>query len=287
VSDLGTALSNVNSSFQALSENERTALISSQTRLAMQDGNQIVIRSECSDVRRGHKVDCIPQLRAGRTTSRFVYQSATPNALKLAGAVASYGDSLITLTQAKDVSDLKDAIGKSGAAIDKLAASVGAPAEPLGTLSSVVGWAIGQYLDELRFEQLRGVVNRADPIIANAASLLSSEARVLKQTIIVQRSALLSQENENLVHLRKTTGADFSAIEKLSDSVVADAVALQEFANTDVTAPFISMRTAHAALRASLNDPKIPPDVAFSKIGEFLDQLSKLNKVLDHSKGGA
>jgi hypothetical protein len=70
-------------------------------------------------------------LQNGKATLRLAYQTATPNALKLAGAVASYGNGLVTLTQAKDVSDLKDATGKSEAAIAKLAASVGAPAEPL------------------------------------------------------------------------------------------------------------------------------------------------------------
>jgi hypothetical protein len=270
------------------------AFIGLQTTLALQKGNQILIPEECSEVRRGSKVpptNCIPVIYVGATkrTRALVYKSAAPNASKLAASMASYGAGLTILAQAQDVSNLNDAVGKTEAAIVKLASDAKVPAQPLGAVAQFVGWAIGEYLNELRLQQLRKVVTEADPLVESASSLLAEDAAILKRSIIVQKSALLQQEQTQLFNMRSSASPDETAISTAAGTLISGATALQSFANTDVTQPFLAMRKAHSSLLAALNDPTISPDLVFSQIKDFVDQASKLKAGLENTtakKGG-
>ena len=95
ISDLSTALTNVQSSFNSLSQSEQQAFVASQTALALQKGNQILIPAQCSDVQstKSSAINCIPVIYNGQTKKSriLVYKSAAPNALKLASSVAGYG----------------------------------------------------------------------------------------------------------------------------------------------------------------------------------------------------
>jgi hypothetical protein len=229
--------------------------------------------------------NCIPVIRLGATksTRTLVYKSAAPNASKLAAAAASYGTSLVALAQAQDVSDLNDAVGKSNAAIVKLASDIKVPAQPLGAVAGFIGWASGEYLDVLRLEQLRKVVNEADPLIASASNLLAEDAAILKRTIIVQKSALLQQEQTQLFNMRSSASPDETMISTAAGTLISGATILQTFANTDVTQPFLAMRKAHSSLLAALNNPTISPDLVFKQIDDFVDQATKLKAGLENS----
>ena len=287
VSDLSSALTNVQSTFNTLSQSEQQAFVASQTALALQKGNQVVIPPECSDVRSSKKsaVNCIPIIYVGATKRNrsLVYKSAAPNALKLAAAVAAYGTSLVTLAQAQDVSDLNAAVGKSEAAITKLASDAKAPTQQLAAVGGFVGWAFGEYLNALRFQQLRKIVSEADPIIANASELLSEDASILKNNIIVQKSALLQQEQTSLFDMRAAASPDAVTILAAANSLISDATALQSFADTDVAQPFLAMRNAHSSLVASLNNPQISPELVFEQVGDFVEQASSLKTGLGNS----
>jgi hypothetical protein len=288
VSDLSTAFANVQASFDSLSQSEVQAFVAAQTALALKNGNQILIPEECSEVRQGPKVpptNCIPVIYIGATkrTRTLVYKSAAPNASKLAAAVASYGTSLAALAQAQDVSDLNTAVGKSEAAITKLASDANVPAQPLGAVAGFVGWAVGEYLNELRLQQLRKAVTAADPIVASAASLLAADAAILKRSIVVQKSALLQREQTQLFDMRSRPSSDETAVSAAATTLVADATALQTVVGTDVTQPFLSMQKAHSSLLAALENPTISPDFVFSQIGDFVEQASKLKSGLENS----
>lgn len=284
---MSNALTSVQTSFNTLSQSEQQAFVASQTALALQKGNQIIIPPECSDVRPSKKsaVNCIPIIYLGATkrTRSLVYKSAAPNALKLAAAVAAYGTSLVTLAQAQDVSDLNAAVGKSQAAITKLASDAKLPAQQLSAVGEFVSWAFGEYLNELRFQQLRKVVNEADPLIAKASELLSKDASILKNNIIVQRSALLQQEQLLLFNMRAGASPDSATVSAAANSLVSDATALQSFADTDVTQPFLAMRNAHSSLLASLNNPQISIELVFGQISDFVEQTSNLQAGLEKS----
>ena len=175
------------------------------------------------------------------------------------------------------------AAGKASAAISKLASDVKVPAQPLGAVSGVVTWALGEYLNELRLEQLQKIVAQADPIIASASQLLSQDTVLLRNNIVVQKAALLQQEQSVLFDMRAKPSPDEAVVMTEANAVVADATALQSFADTDVKQPFVAMRTAHAALLASLNDPQVSPDEVFQAIDGFVQQVASLKAALDQT----
>lgn len=286
VSDLSTALTNVQSSFDTLSQNEQQAFVASQTALAIQPGYQIAVLN-CGLATTASKkavVSCVPTIYNNKTKRNrsLVYQSAAPNALKLAASVAAYGTSLVTLATAQDVSDLNAAAAKSEAAIDKLATDAKIPAaQELGPIGGIVTWGFGLYLNELRLDQLRKIVNEADPVVAHASSLLSQDATLLKNNIIIQKNALLQEEQELIFDMRSTASSDKSTILTATNAFVSDATALQSLADTDVTQPFLAMRKAHAALLASLNDPQISVEAVFTQIDSFLQQAATLKAGLE------
>jgi hypothetical protein len=287
VSDLSTALTNVQSSFESLSQTEQQTFVATQTALALQKGNEILIPPACSEVRPSKKSanNCIPIIHVGSTNKNrsLVYKPAGPNALKLATAVAEYGKGLVTLAQAQDVTDLNAAVGKTEAAVTKLASDAKIPTQQLGAIGTFVGWAFGEALNELRVEQLRRIVNEADPVIAETSKLLSAEAAILKNNIIVQKSVLVQQEQTLLFDMRAAASPNQTAISASANTLISDATALQTFADTDVTQPFIAMRKAHAALLASLNNPQISADLVFAQVDSFLEQASNLKTGLENS----
>jgi len=285
VSDLSTALTDVQSSFETLSQTEQQAFVASQTALGLQKGNQFYVPSECSNVENKKPVNCIPYI-SGTDNQSIVYKPAGPYALKLAKSLATYGTSLVTLAQAQDISDLNSAVAKSESAISKLASDVKMPSQQVGAVGSFVTWAAGEYLNALRFEQLKNIVNEADPLIARASVSLASAATILKKNIIAQKSVLLQNEQTLLFDMRqgKPPPPTNSAILTTASSLVSDGVSLQSLAETDVTKPFVAMRKAHKALLASLNDPQVSPETVFNFINDFVTQASALKTGLEKSK---
>jgi len=294
VSDLSDAFSKMKSSFDALAEDERQTFVSLRTKKGLREGYLILIPDKCYQEANGRgrpttsPFDCRPQIvsKATREVVRTIeFSSVVPNATRLAGIIVDYAAGLVSITQSKDIADLKDAVGKAGAAISKLQSDVtgASTSASFGAITGFATFAIGKLLDAERFELLKGVVESADPLVADAANLLSRDALKFQKSLVAQKSELLSLDNTQLEHLRNEN-ADQATIAKAADSLVASAVALEQFARTDVISPFKKMREAHGALLGGLRNPQIPPEVAFRQISEFVDQIDKLRKGLEPTK---
>ena len=294
VGDLSEAFSKMKTSFDAIAEDERQTFISLRTKRGLRKGYLIVIPAKCyqqeNENTRGKPspLDCRPQIVSTETgqVTTVEFKSIIPTAAKLVGLINDYGTGLVAITASKDVADLKDAVGKAAAAISKLPGDLpGArKSDAAGAISAFAVYAVGRILDTQRLAVLREIVNAANGPIANSATLLAGYTTRYKKLLIAQKSELLSLSNTQLERLRESN-ADPATIAAAADSLVANAIALQKFSETDVTGVFTKMRDAHAALLDSLNNPEVSPEEVFAQIGEFIDQLDKLKKGLEPPKG--
>jgi hypothetical protein len=296
VSEFSDVLSKTKASFETLAEEERRTFIATQTRLALQDDYVLGLSDKCrvgpSRVPLTKSVDCRPQLVSripGGKSVALDFRPAVPQALKLVSRIAEYGQGLVSLAEAKEISDLKDAVANASAAIVRLHTDVAGKdaAQPFGAIATFASWTIGKFLDEQRFEKLRDAVHYADPLIGDATELLASQTVRIQRSIIAQKSELLNRDQVELERLRLSAPKDRASIEKAADTFVANAIALQYFAETDVITPFRKMRDAHATLLDALDRPDIPIEIVFGQINEFLDQVDRLKKGIDQGNRGS
>lgn len=204
VGELSSGFAKLKSSFDTLSEDERNSYIASQTAVAMDGSHALALPPQCK-VSRGISIaDCTLRMKTqGAEWQPLVYSPALTRGSELAGRLATYGESLVTLTQSKDIADLQDASGKAIAAVGKLAVDVKAvPAEPSGSFANFATWLVGQYLQQARFAELRSIVESADPVVAKAADLLAGQATLLTENILEQRIALQRQQDTALVEIK-------------------------------------------------------------------------------------
>lgn len=305
VTELSAGFTKVTASFQSLVEDERQAFVRSQTRIGLTSDHFLSVPGTCTPERieqanrqnKSDTVDCRAQVitisnGAQSGAKIIVFDPAAPKGLELAKKMAAYGEGLVILTTAKDVAELKEGVAKASAAIVKLRAVVEpkAPAEPFGAITSAGVWAIGKLLDAQRVEQLKRVVAEADDTVADAASLLARQARLAQRSILTQRAQFLSHDQVQIRHLRegvvKNPDAGDATLVKAADDFVVGSLSLQTFAKTDIGKPFASMREAHANLLHALKNPELPPDLVFAQLGEFIDQVDKLNSAIEAARKG-
>ena len=290
-SELSAGISTAEAAFVTLAETERTSFISSQVRVGLAAGNSITISENCGplildrDGKPATKVDCTPILTKHGVDKPMTYDPAAPNAVELATAVDDYGKALLKIAEAKDIADLKDASAKAAAAATTLATTFGGPGigAVAGAGLGIVNWLVGAYLDYQRFQDMRSIVNDADPSIEIAHSKLSAIAKLMQESVVTKRSVDIRFETTALAHLRQST-TDRAKLQAAGEQLVSDALALQAFANTDVAKPFAKMRKAHAELRESLNNPKVDPGAAFAAISDFGKSVDAMNTAVKKLK---
>ncbi|MGE0577627.1 MAG: hypothetical protein AB7F22_23460 [Reyranella sp.] len=274
-SGLAGGLSSAKTAFVSLSEAERKSFIASQVRVGLNSGNSLIVPESCIEGA------CTPVMSHGGVEHQIIYKPAAPEALELAGALDGYGKALLTLAQAKDIADLKDAASKASSSASALASAFGGPAigGVTGAGLGIVNWFVGAYLDYRRFLDLRDIVNAADPSIGIAQDKLSAIAKKLQLSVIAGKSDDLNWATKALTRLRQS-GADRAKLQAAGEQLVQEAIDLQAYAEMNVQEPFVKMRKAHAALRDSLNHPSLDPAAAFAAISEFGKSIDAMNTAI-------
>jgi hypothetical protein len=274
-SGLAGGLSSAKTAFVSQSEVERKSFIASQVRVGLRSGSSLIVPESCIEGA------CTPVISQGGIDHKIVYKPAAPEALELAGALDNYGKALLTLAQAKDIADLKDAAGKASSSASALASAFGGPAigGVTGAGLGIINWFVGAYLDYRRFLDLRDIVNAADPSIEIAQDKLGATAKKLQLSVIAKRSEDLKWETTALAHLRQS-GADRAKLQAAGERLVQEAIDLQAYAETNVQEPFVKMRKAHATLKNSLNHPSLDPGAAFAAISEFGKSIDAMNTAI-------
>lgn len=281
---LSEGLTKAKDSFATLSEEERKAFITSQVRSGLR-GRGISIPDACGVAGKpplvGPKaeINCVPRISTADGKERpIVYVAAAPNGLKLSGLADTYGKGLVELAAAKDVNELKEASGKVTASVSALAVAVGGPVigTAAGSVFGMVNWLFGIYADYRRLEQLRHVVEQADPVVKIAADKLADEAELLQASVVTKKAADLNFRQRALERARQTNALDRAKLEAAGEDLVSEALALERYAKTDVRQPFVKMREAHAMLLKSLQNPTADFDAAFTAIQEFGAQIEQV-----------
>lgn len=100
---------------------------------------------------------------------RFILSPTAPETRALIGGLATYGDSMAELAEAKDVDAAQDAAAKAGASVKGLAAMVPGAPSIIGPVIDGIVWGAGQGMVQKRRRALLAAAEKADPAVQLAA----------------------------------------------------------------------------------------------------------------------
>jgi hypothetical protein len=177
-----------------------------------------------------------------------------PNLTALGAALKSYAASLVAVTNSEDEAALQSAFGQLNTSAMSLLTSVNkelpekdkAKFDAVGALVYQVGLT---YLRHRRFNALKHAVNEYDGVVGQAADLLAEGAfNIYDPTLTAKKAALNEAENKAV----SVTDDDFVRVWSDIDNA-RDAYG-KAFQRSPIYA-FAKIKTLHAALRESVNDP--------------------------------
>ncbi len=190
---------------------------------------------------------------------------------QLGEKLKQYAAALGTLANAEDTQALRSAAGDATTALEGLADRVetltreqipGRQAiRPVGEL---IGSALVTTLEARRYAALRSIVGSADPVVENAAAILSRNSMPL----MIPRLRKAGDDFVDSVNAfnEQPKGAAWSAA--MASAREAQETYLVLYQAHPATA-FQAMAVAHAALRNALNDPSRQFDAMKSAISDF------------------
>lgn len=177
-----------------------------------------------------------------------------PNLTALGVALKSYAAGLAALTNSEDEAALQSAFGQLNTSAKSLLTSANEKLSEKGEATfDAIGALVYQagltYLRQRRFNALKQAVNDYDDLVGKAADLLAEGAfDIYAPTLLAKKEVLNKAENKAV----SVTAGDFVRI--WSDIDNARDAYEKAFQRSPIYA-FANIKTLHAALRESVNDP--------------------------------
>lgn len=204
------------------------------------------------------------------------------NTSGLGQGLKSYAQALEKLVDAKDVDELRSAVGDAKIAVEGLSGetekATGAKVprkEAIGPIADLVGSSLTSALEAKRYAALKTITNKAHPVIDQAGAILSRTSMVL------------------MIPGLRSTGTDYlKATEAFNDLPKDDAwqSALQtarstqakyfERVNANPSTTFVAMTKTHAALVEGLDDPKRGFETLKLALKDFSSKAKAVSKTL-------
>ncbi len=205
------------------------------------------------------------------------------NHLRLAGALGGYAAELGAIVSASDGDALEAAATDAGAAVqslaDKLAASnPSATPVDVGPIASFIASGLRIGLEAKRFEILKRVVTKADPVVQDASGRLSIFASQLYYINEVQ-PAFAAMDNAVFRAVPEPSSSFPSRVKEATTQQQAY-LAVLAAAPGDV---FKAVADAHHDLLAALNDPRTQIDALKQSIATLSEKAKALADVLKTS----
>lgn len=185
----------------------------------------------------------------------------------------AYATGLAEITAADDGAALTSAVGDARDALVRVDQRVGEvsgrPATAnlaVGPVADLLGSALTTALEARRYQALRTIVTRADPVVRDAAMLLSRAAMPL---LVRARLRPAQEALQNAAERARRSGPNDP---EYSGRVAAAAQALAFYRAqlaADPSAVFAAMADAHAKLAAAINDPRTQFEAMRSAVGDF------------------
>lgn len=246
--------------------------------------DQLVVRG--ADCRPGAAPGaCVPRLGEGRTPVGPAAPAARP--AELAAALARYADALGTVAGASTEAEFDTAVGRLSSALSGLAGvvpgggGVAGSIEPAGGLLSGLG---GLALQQRRFGLLRDAINRADPVVQEAAKELAAVVAGQREAAADDRAALLARLTALYNAMEPAAGAAGATTAVNREALlarIADLAAQQRrLLGADPATDLRALGEAHAALRRGVNDPTPP-------MAQIADELKRLSDRLRRAADAA
>jgi hypothetical protein len=209
------------------------------------------------------------------------------NSRALIGALASYGEQMATLAEAKDITEAQSSADGVTTSIKALATAVG-----FGPIAAVAidgaSWAHKTAIVNNRRRALLQAAEKADPAVELAAQRMKAIATRLKNNLVLTASTRLSDASlaiaaEQELLRKKAPGkpGDPKIIAASTAEMVKAANDLQ--AGRDLSTDYSALRSAHAKLISALKKPKGSTAEALADIKTFLTLL----KAADTATKGA
>ena len=203
--------------------------------------------------------------------------SRTGHLQKLIGAIADYAGSMSDLAKAKDLADADTAATKAAGSVKKLAAMVGPVGVAAGPVLDALVFAKKQFEVRKRRALLLRVAIAADPVVAGAASLLESETKQLRGSLVdVRQTHLVALKTQYDADRKTPTLAPADRGVLLADLVqAANDLSQARAIKTD----FSSLTKTHAQIVAILKNPKLDIAESIAQAEAFATVVQSLSQI--------
>jgi hypothetical protein len=274
ITQFDTSLKTAQQSFSALEDQQVSAAAVNLTEVAAEQGK--ALNEWPCKLTKSPKVDpknCT--LRLGQTDSVQI-KSAGPKGADLMKAFVQYGDGLVTLATAKDISDLNSGIAKANSSFSGIIKVVGGTASfvpYVGPALDLAAFVFNQYLEAERVRALRAVIISADGVVDLAAKELADEADALQydafHKLNFYQQALVKQ-------VGMTNGNWTGGTELLASEAIQGEAALKKLAELDAGSTFKQLGAAHKKLVEAARQPEFSLKDAESAILAFAQKADAL-----------
>jgi hypothetical protein len=203
------------------------------------------------------------------------------NHRRLADALTVYAAQLGDIVSSKDAEELDAATADAGMAVKSLHSQI-VPADPtakppldIGPIADLIGAGLRAGLEAKRFQQLKRVAEKADPIVQQASARLSTYATQLYAINIIQPS-LTAADNAAI-------RADPNPPETFPARVETAALRKREYDAVVAVEPsqvFKAVSDAHQELVHALNNPSRQYEALRTAVANLTEKVNALAAVL-------
>jgi hypothetical protein len=201
------------------------------------------------------------------------------NTPAIGAKLRDYAAALNELATSKDGEALQSAVGKAKATMESLADRLQATTktdftrEAMGPLSDLIGTSLVWALEYRRYEAMKRVVERADPIVTQAAQLMSRASVVL---LIPRLRAAANAVTDAIAEANGASEKEFVGRLGQARAAVEDYLGLY---TADPAASFQAMATAHQKLKEALGDVNRGLGALKSATADFAEKAEAAYKV--------
>jgi hypothetical protein len=216
--------------------------------------------------------------------SQFPSSALLSETAALGAKLREYAAALNELAISKDGDALQSAVGKARATMESLVDRLQRTAKSdlsrgtMGPISDLIGASLVWALEYWRYEAMKRVVEEADPIVTQAAQVLSRASVVL---LIPRLRAASNVVNDTITEARHASEKEFVARLHKARVAVDDYLGLYA---ADPGASFEAMATAHQKLNEALGDAKRGLVALKSATADFAEKAEAAYKVFGRPK---
>jgi len=195
-----------------------------------------------------------------------------------------YAATLNELATSTDGEALQSAVGKANAAMESLADRIQRTAktdlklEAMGPVSDLIGASLVSALEYRRYEAMKRIVDRADPVVTQAAQILSRASVVL---LIPRLRAASNVVNDAIAEVNRASENQFVARLGKARAAVDDYLGLYA---ADPGASFQAMAIAHQKLKQALGDARRGFEALKTATADFAEKAEAAYKVFAKPK---